>query len=177
MALAEREKKLAIMTASLLIVVVLVTGFRGLLSWAGGSGAHSLALGAEGLGGLINTLEDIDALRAENREIKRKLGNEEMACIDSSEVSELLKTIESTGRRAGLKINIFDPTHKPKSTPLPSLEVKITFESRFDQLIQFLAQLEKPEMAIFVRDMRAGPKQAGQERLNVTMTLVTYLAT
>lgn len=177
MALSERESKMAVMTALVLIVVVLLTGVRGLLSWAGGSGAHSLALGTEGLGDLLDTLEDIDALRAKNQKMKERLGNEEMACLDISKDSELLRSIEQTGKRAGLKINIFDPTHKPKSRPLPSLEVKVTFECTFNQLVQFLAQLEKPEMAVFVRDMRAGLKNAGQPQLNVTMTLVTYLVT
>jgi Tfp pilus assembly protein PilO len=177
MAWSERERKLAGATASLVIVVVLVTGIRGVLSWAGGSGARDLALGAEGLGDLVNTLQDIDALRARNVDLKKRLGNEGMTCIDNTKVSDLLKSIEQTGRRAGLRITIFDPTARPKSKPLPSLEVKVTFECVFNQLVQFLAELEKPEISIFVRDMRTGLKNEGQPQLSVTMTLVTYLVT
>jgi hypothetical protein len=175
MALSDRERKLATMTVTVVVVVVLVTGIHGLLSWAGGSGARSLAVGTEGLGDLLGTLENIDALRTKNQDLKKQLGNEEIICIDNGKVSELLRSIETSGRQSGLRINIFDPTERPKSRPMPSLEVKVTFDCRFNQLVQFLAQLERPEIAVFVRDMRAGRKDAGQSNLSVTMTLVTYL--
>lgn len=175
MGFSEREKRLAVVTALLVVIVVGMTGVRALISWAGGSGAHSLALGAEGLGDLISTLEEIDSLRARNEQLKRRLGNGNMVCIDYSKVSELLKNVENTARRSGLKISTLDPTHRPKSKPIPSVEVKVTFECVFKQLVRFLAQLEKPDFAIFVRDLRVSQKNEGQPQLTVQMTLVTYL--
>ena len=177
MALSAREKNLALVTAVVVVGVVLITGARSLLSWAEGSGAQSLAFGVEGLGELLDTLGEIDALQTGNCEIKKRLGNEEMTCIDSSQVAELLKTIEQIGKKVGIKITNFNPTTRPKSKPLPSLEVQITFECQFNQLVQFLDQIEKAKIAVFVRDLQAGAKDPNQPKLKGGMTLVTYLIT
>ncbi len=175
MAFSERERKLALITALVLVVVVGITGIRQLLSWAGGSGAETLAFETEGLGELLDTLEDIDGLKAENQRLKKRLGNESMICIEDGEISELLKNIEQVGKQSGVKINNFNPTVRPKGKPMPSVEVQIGFECQFNQLVQFLAQIEKSQIASYVRDMRAGLKNPGQPQLNVTMTIATYL--
>ena len=175
MAFSERERRLALIAGLVFAVVVGISGARRLLTWAGGSGAESLAFGTEGLGELLDTLEDIDNLRSQNERVKKQLGNESMICIDESEISGLLKSIEEVGKRSGVKINNFNPTVRPKGKPMPSVEVKIGFECQFNQLVQFLANIEKPEIALFVRELRAGQKNPGQPQLNVTMTIVTYL--
>ncbi|MFH1738185.1 MAG: type 4a pilus biogenesis protein PilO [bacterium] len=177
MVLSTREKNLATVTAVLVVVAVLITGTYKLLSWAEDSGAQSLAFGVDGLGELLDTLGDIDALKAGNHGIKKQLGNEKMSCIDESQVAELLKAIEQTGKKLNIKVTNFNPTTRPKSKPLPSLEVQISFDCEFNQLVQFLEQIETGEIAVFVRDLRTGTKNPGQPSLKVSMTVVTYLLT
>ncbi|HPO09041.1 MAG TPA: hypothetical protein PLZ55_10265, partial [bacterium] len=140
MALSSREKTLATATALVLVVVVLITGIRGLLSWAEGSGAHDLALGTEGLGDLLATLDTIDTLEKTNQEIKKSLGNENSKCIGTGQVVEILNILGEAGGRCGVKITTFNPTTREKSKPLPSLELQIAFECQYEQLVRFVDQ-------------------------------------
>jgi hypothetical protein len=175
MALSPRERTLATVTALVVVVVALITGVRGLLSWAEGSGAHDLAFGTEGLGELLATLDRIDTLEKTNQEIKKSLGNERMNCIDVGKTAELLRIISEAGGRCGMRVTNFNPTPRQKSKPLPSLEVQIAFECQYEQLVRFVDQLDRIEIPVFIQALRVNCKQPGQPQLAGTMTIVTYV--
>ena len=156
MALSERDKRLMYIWAGIVGVFILYMGWRYFFSPADeGSISKTTAIQLESLFQKINSVED---QKSKNAVLRKKLGNEQGSFIISTEKNKLLTELEQVGGQSGVQIKGYSPIENNRSKPLPSVEVKINFECQFDQLINFLTNIQKAKYIVQITAIKVSLK-------------------
>ncbi|MBI1390851.1 MAG: type 4a pilus biogenesis protein PilO [bacterium] len=172
MAMSEREKKLALATA---VVMVVGLSYIGLKVMSSGDSVEVSAATAGRFQTLFDQMEDVENQKDKNQTLRKSIGNLQGKFISEKDISELYAEIEQLAGRSGVQVkNISNVTNR-RAKPMPRLEANLSMECQFQQLIQFLDNLKTSKLMLQPLDVRAQLKDPNQPNLQIQLTLVTYL--
>lgn len=171
--LSDRDKRLLLIT---LVVFVIGIGYIGLtlLSRRVETAPVSEATSRR-FEDLFAKMSNVEALKSRNAILRKKIGNEEGAFVNVKEVSKLIDTLVQLGGQSGVRIKGYNPTINERSRPFASLELKVSLEGPFEQVISFLDNVRKAKYILLPTNIKAGLKDANNPDLEVQVTLLTYL--
>jgi len=173
MAFSEREKQLGLITAVVAVVGVIYFGWHLLTAETANSEVSSAT--AERFEELFVKMNNVDAQKNRNLLLRKKIGSMEGTFGGQKEVSNLIAEIEKVAGSSGVQIKNWSPNINTRSKPLASLEVKITLQCRFEQLITFLNNLRTAKYLFQPTAIKASLKDKNKPELDVAMTVVSYL--
>jgi Tfp pilus assembly protein PilO len=173
MNLSEREKRLAMITLPVAIVGILLMGWKVMFSQS--DQARISQATAERFEELFVKIKNVEAQKSQNRQLRKKLGIEKGEFVSENDVLKMVAEIEQVAGQSGVQIKNWDPNVNKRAKPLAQLDIKITMECQFTQLVSFFTNLRKSKYACQPMELRARLKDPQQPNLEVSMTLTTYL--
>ena len=141
MNISEREKRLVLITLIVGAVGLSFAGWKFLSSEVTDTTVSEAT--AERFDDLFIKIKNVEAQKSRNALIRKKLGNEQGDFIKETEVSNFVAEIEQVAGNSGVGIKNWDPTVNKRTKPLAQLDLKVSLECQFEQLIQFLRNIRK----------------------------------
>lgn len=172
MALSKREQNLLLVTAAVAVIGFASIGW-GLLSRDTGSEVSSAT--AERFEELFAKMGNVDTQKNRNLLLRKKIGNMEGTFAGEKDVSILIAELEKTAQQSGIQIKNWSPSVNSRAKPFAQLDIKITIECKFDQLIKFLDNVRTAKYLLQPTSIKASLKDKNKPELDVAMTLGTYL--
>ena len=171
--LSPREQKLVIAT---LIVVLVGVGYIG-LNWVGSSSDDTEVSEATArhFEDLFVKMASVEDQKSRNLWLRKTLGNEKGTFASEKEISRTLAVLEQVAGQSGVQLTGNSQVINQRSKPYPTLEIKLGVNGEFRQFVQFLDLLKKADILVQPVAMKAALKDKNQPRLEVQMTLTTYL--
>ncbi len=171
--LSSREQKLFIATAAAAIIGGLYIGGSLLLS--SGPGTEVSEATASRFEDVLQKIDSIDQQKTNNGNLKKRLGNESGKFVDENGVSKITSQLYQTAGQSGVQLKVVSPNINQRAKPYPSVDVRMSFECQFNQLIQFLTHLKKADIILQPQSMKMQLQDPNQPKLDVQMTVTTYL--
>ncbi len=173
MSLSEREQRLAKITAIAAAIGILFMGWGVFFNQADDSALSENT--AVHFSELFAQMKDIDTQKVRNNIMRKKLGNKEGNFASENEIIQLIAEIEQVAGRCGVKIKNWDPNTNKRAKPLPRLDIRVSLECQFEQLVKFLDSIRNAKYICQPTSLRSKLKDPQKPDLDVTMTLTTYL--
>ncbi len=173
MSFSEREQRLLKITAILGALFILFMGWNLLFNQTGDAAlSEDTAVHFEDL---FAQMQNIETQKVRNHMLRKKLGNKEGHFASEKEIIQLIAEIEKVAGSSGVKMKNWDPNTNKRAKPLPRLDIRVTLECKFEQLIKFLDNIRNAKYICQPTSLRTKLKDPKKPDLDVTMTLTTYL--
>lgn len=169
----EREKKLLLITVIIGSIGSLYIIY-GLLSETEAP-VNMPSMHVEHFNDLYTKIDSVEDQKEQNLVHRKRLGNEKGQFVTERERLLIMQEIEQVAGRSGIKIKGYDPQLNTRAKPMSKMDIQITAECQFDQLIKFLDNLRKSQYIIQPSNMKMALKDKNKPELNVSMTLSALL--
>ncbi len=171
--LSEREKKLGIATLIALVIGLTAIGYKLIKdSMMDSPISESTAIHFEDLFEKIHSVEE---QKKQNNVYRKQIGNETGTFADENSMSQLFAELSQVGQKSQFKIKSMDPNLNARANPLPKMDIRISAECKFEDLIQFLDNLRSAKYLMQPTNIRMSLKDKNRPDLQVQMTVSTYL--
>ncbi|MGC9327337.1 MAG: type 4a pilus biogenesis protein PilO, partial [Candidatus Hinthialibacter sp.] len=124
---------------------------------------------------LFVKIKNVETQKSRNQLLRQKLGSMDGEFIGENEVLALVAELEQTAGSSGVQIKNWDPNINKRAKPFAQLDLKISLECQFEQLIQFLNAVRRAKYICQPTALRVKLKDQKQPNLDVSLTLSTYL--
>ena len=171
--MSERDKRLLLITAGILVVGVIYIGSHLVSAQIEDSTVSEQT--EKRLEDLFAKMSNVETQKSRNLLLRKKIGNEQGGFVGEKEISKLLAEIEQISGQSGIRVKGYSPTVNPRSRPFPTVEIKVSIECRFEQLISFFDNLKKSKILIQAGSLKAGLKDQNNPDLEAQVTLTSYL--
>lgn len=168
--LSSREQKLVIATVVVAIVGGLYIG--GAMLFSSDSSTEVSDATASRFQDVLEKIDNIDQQKSTNSNLKKRLGNTN-ATFPSGE--EIINELYQIAGQSGVQLKGTSQNTNTKAKPFPSVDIRITLECQYPQLIQFFAKLKSAGILLQPSSMKIQLKDPNQPNLDVQMTVTTYL--
>lgn len=173
MNLSEREKRLAMIALPIALIGILLVVWSFVFNQADDTAVSQAT--AERFEDLFVKIKNVETQKSQNLILRKKLGNEKGEFITEKDVLKMVAEIEQTAGNSGVQIKNWDPNVNKRSKPLAQLDIKVSLECQFTQLIAFLNAIRNAKYVCQPTALRTKLKDPNQPNLEVSMTLTTYL--
>lgn len=173
MSMTEREKHLALATLVVAIIGVSFMAWKVLSNQVADTAVSEAT--AERFEDLFAKIKNVETQKNRNQLLRKKLGSKTGGFISEDDVLQLVAELEQVAGSSGVQIKNWDPNINKRAKPLAQLDVKISLECQFSQLIQFLNAIRGAKYICQPTAMRVKLKDQKQPNLEVSLTLSTYL--
>jgi Tfp pilus assembly protein PilO len=173
MALTDREKRLVQITLIAAVIGCLLIGYRVISNSLSDTSVSDET--ANRLETLFVKMNNVDDQKNRNMIIKNNLGNPHGEMVSSSELLKVMTELEELSQRSQVKITTYTPNINTRSKPLAKLEIKLSMECKFEQLIKFLSELKRGKYILQPATIKTSLKDRNKPDLEVQMTVLTYL--
>jgi len=173
MAFSKREQRLAWITAAVAAAAVLMWSGKQIYSRISDSSVSNAT--QQQFLELFNMMEDVDAQKTRNLALRKKLGNEKGTFIQKNEAHKFVAALEQTAGMSGMQIKSYSYNENLRTRPMPRLDVKVTMQCQYEQLIQFLDNLRNCSIVCQVASIKSSLQDKNRPDLDVQLTVSTYL--
>lgn len=170
--LSSREQKLVVATAVVAVVCGLYIGIQTLLSTDTGTEISDAA--ASQFHDVLEKIDNIDKQKSVNFNLKKRLGNGKGFFVTDKETSRVVSEIEKVAGQSGVQLKGQSPTTNKRAKPFPSVDVRMSMECEFPQLITFFSNLKKAEIVLQPSSLKVQLKDPNQNKLEVQLTVTSY---
>lgn len=170
--LSSREQKLTIATAVVAVVCGLYIG--GVMLLSSDAGTEVSEATASRFQDVLEKIDSIEEQKSTNKNLKKRLGNNN-ANFSSGDMGEIFNELYQIAGQSGVQLKGTSQNTNMKAKPFPSVDIRIALECPYQQLIQFLAKLKSAGIILQPSSMKIQLKDPNQPKLDVQMTVTTYL--
>lgn len=119
----------------------------------------------------------LDVLRKEYQELIAKMDFMEVLLPKEKEIPEFLVLLQETMDEFNIDFTNFSPQNivQEKDAIYARLPINMTFTANYFEVIRFLDRLENFPRIVDVRDLKLNPTGDKAEKVNVSMTMFTYV--
>lgn len=124
---------------------------------------------------LFEKIHTVDDQKRRNANLRERLGNTQGEFISETQVGKLFVEIERLAGRHNVNVQNITTRINQRATPMPSLEVDLTMQCQFEQLIAFLDSLRSAQVVVQPASLRTSLSDPNQPNLQVQLKLKTFL--
>ncbi|MEW6236739.1 MAG: type 4a pilus biogenesis protein PilO [Candidatus Omnitrophota bacterium] len=173
MAFSKREKRLAWITFASAIAVILMWGGKLISSRISDSSVSSAT--QQQFLELFAMMDNVDEQKTRNLALRNKLGNEKGTFIEKNEAHKFVAALEQTAGMSGMQIKSYSYNENMRTRPMPRLDVKLSMQCQYEQLIPFLDNLRNCSIVCQVTSIKSTLQDKNRPDLDVQLTVSTYL--